>query len=465
MADTRFEKLTASIEGMSDAVASWFRRYRPWIFSGLTVASILLIVWARFGFTFQIGRFFAAEPVTVGVLSVDCSPQGNVLTWTRDSRADSNGVERGNEGTKNLTECADYWCWLPSQGFTHQIPADAVPAAYTDTQLQEGVCYQYRVKYQPQLPSNSVYCPLNCNIIPSPTPTPAPTPMASPTPVSLTCAPAEQTIAPGDASFEASGGSGTYAWFVGEDRNVVIGTGATFSTDFSELGTHQVFVLDDQASAAMCEVTVVGPGTPTPTPTTTPVPGQLSLFAEVRNFTDDGSYRASATGRPSQRFQVRAVLDTGGTTVPNVLLKASLPDTLSYVAGTTLIDNQPTAVDAIAGDGIGLGTLSGSQQVTFVAAAKGSGQLPSGTLTSVVPLTAAGDGIGAVSATVTVIIDNAPVVTPVSQVPTGPEDVALLSMMAAAFLTLLYVSYTYTHRYRSREAGSIAKRRDPMDFK
>lgn len=135
--------------------------------------------WWQAGFTFDISRFFAVD---VGVMTVQCGFTQNVITWTYDSRANSNSIQRGNDGPKNLPDCADYWCWLPRNNFPHQVPTPGNPATYTDTQLQQGVCYEYRIKYQPLLPSNSIFCPTNCNVFGTVTPTPTLTRTVTPTP-------------------------------------------------------------------------------------------------------------------------------------------------------------------------------------------------------------------------------------------------------------------------------------------
>ncbi|HUO75630.1 MAG TPA: hypothetical protein VMU12_01780, partial [Candidatus Paceibacterota bacterium] len=44
------------------STAGFYRANRGIVISGLTVISILLIVWARLGFTIQISQFFAASP-------------------------------------------------------------------------------------------------------------------------------------------------------------------------------------------------------------------------------------------------------------------------------------------------------------------------------------------------------------------------------------------------------------------
>ena len=151
------------------------------------IVAVLAVGWYT-GFSFDISRFFAGQ---VGVMTVQCGPTQNIISWTPDDRANSNSIQRGNSGPKNLPNCADYWCWLPTIDYPHPAP----PTSYTDNQLQPGVCYEYRIKYQPGLPSNSIFCPIGCNATPTPaTPTPTPSPSPSPSP-SPTAAPPMATLA------------------------------------------------------------------------------------------------------------------------------------------------------------------------------------------------------------------------------------------------------------------------------
>lgn len=623
-------QVQARLKAVSAAVIGWAKRYRPWLFSGLTVLSILLIVWARFGFQFEFSQFFAAEETASeeeseeeveGEISIECGAAeggGNVIEWTAHSDSDSNSLQRGNSGAKNLPDCADYWCWLPRKNFNHQTPSPGSPATYTDTNLQEGVCYGYRAKYQPQLPSNTVFCPANCDQPPEPSvditcddtdgpcifsgeadvtidwkssdvvecdiesdlftddledaintartrnpdlftddkvivgketeflraacdemassalcsvdagvivfeqssvssrvdvlradgsirqPLKATYPSqepigswdvtlsrnvsfeiscpatekdvsdsvdvdvsAGPAEQTLSCAPVEQTVGIGqEAVFEASGGDGDYAWMAEQFSSSEAVLGDTFSIRYEVPGSYRITVEDgggfSEAGGATCDLFVVDDTvSPTPTP---PVSADLHVRASVRNFSEDGNYNTSATGRPSQQFQVFLEVSSGGI-VPNTIVRAALPDTVTYVPGTTTIAGQPTAVNAVTEAGLAIGPLNGSERITFNVVAKGAGQLPSGTLTSILVGRANGDGVGEVNDSVTLIIENGSTVPIASRTPTGPGDVALLSFMAAALITLLYVSYTHTHLYRSREVGSITKKRDGMNFR
>lgn len=57
--------MSAGLASFGQSIARSYRANRALSISALTLASIVLIVWARLGFSFEIGRFFAAEPAVV----------------------------------------------------------------------------------------------------------------------------------------------------------------------------------------------------------------------------------------------------------------------------------------------------------------------------------------------------------------------------------------------------------------
>jgi hypothetical protein len=56
------QRFGARLSASGASTAAFYRRNRMLLLGGLTILSILLIVWARFGFTFEVNRFFAAPP-------------------------------------------------------------------------------------------------------------------------------------------------------------------------------------------------------------------------------------------------------------------------------------------------------------------------------------------------------------------------------------------------------------------
>ncbi|MCC6934469.1 MAG: hypothetical protein IT406_02115 [Candidatus Yanofskybacteria bacterium] len=76
------KRIRERIAGVSGAASTFFRANRVVLLSGVTVLSILLIVWARLGFTFEIGRFFAAEPIPSGYVEIrSAAPGGGVYEF------------------------------------------------------------------------------------------------------------------------------------------------------------------------------------------------------------------------------------------------------------------------------------------------------------------------------------------------------------------------------------------------
>ncbi len=155
------------------ARSSMLRFYRVhWILlaSAFTIVSILLIVWARLGFTLEVNRFFAAAVHAPSALSIQCSATQNVLTWTLPAGHDSNSILRSMDGATNQWVCG---------GPNNLSPCTNLNVTtYTDTNIQPGHTYVYRHKAWADTASNAV----TCSTVASPTPTATPTPTAIPAP-------------------------------------------------------------------------------------------------------------------------------------------------------------------------------------------------------------------------------------------------------------------------------------------
>jgi len=411
-----FQRIRGWFSRVGKRIAAFYNANRLLVLGGLTVLSILLIVWARLGFTFQPSQFFAGQ---VGQLSVQCGTTQNVLTWTADSRANSNGVQRGNNGTKNLPNCENYWCWLPTTNFAHQVPTATAPATYTDTQLQSGVCYEYRVKYSPDLASNSVFCPTNCNIPVTSTPTATPTPTLTPT---LTATP---TATPTPTSTPA----------------------ATPTPTPSPTATP----------------TPTPTATPTPTPTSSPM---LTLATAGRNVSTGSVQSSTVSATSNQQIEIAAVVSNPQSVgaLTGVNLTAGLPAGLVYRSGSTTVNGATVATDTIIGGGLDLGTLAPGQAVTvtFQATVQGTA-FPVGQSQTVVTVRATADGVTPQISQVTVIVNRA--AGQVGKVQTGPGDAVWAALLVSVVMTLLYVSYAHTSVFRRREAASLGAQHDPMDFR
>lgn len=84
------------------------------------------------------------------------------LEWGAHPAANSNGLQKGD---LYPSDPGRFWEWLSTNGDQR---------SYSDYAIVRGVTYTYRVKYQPQLPSNEVR--VMCGT-PTPTPTSVPTPI------------------------------------------------------------------------------------------------------------------------------------------------------------------------------------------------------------------------------------------------------------------------------------------------
>src|SRR5512140_2181820 len=74
----RLAELRANIAASFQRTKAFYSSHRTLLLTGLTLVSILLIVWARLGFTLQFGRSFAG--------STDCTNQSG---YCFDSTAES----------------------------------------------------------------------------------------------------------------------------------------------------------------------------------------------------------------------------------------------------------------------------------------------------------------------------------------------------------------------------------------
>lgn len=93
----------------------------------------------------------------------------------------------------------------------------------------------------------------------------------------------------------------------------------------------------------------------------------LTIYKTVRNITKGETYyQKSTSANPGDRiaFSLR-VETTRNVLAYNVIVSDTLPANISYVSGSTRIDNNYTS-DGITSGGINIGTLSGNQSKTIV---------------------------------------------------------------------------------------------------
>lgn len=145
-----FQRIIDSITTAVRPLKVFFKANRGLILSGLTIVSILLIVWARLGFTFQIGKFFAAsngaDPSQCFSWDANGSPDGNFAQFNAIGNP-SNVVAGGGYSTLvyrgHYTNNCDYQVHLlfnssggNSAGGTPVSPQDfATDSAFTRNPL------------------------------------------------------------------------------------------------------------------------------------------------------------------------------------------------------------------------------------------------------------------------------------------------------------------------------------------
>jgi hypothetical protein len=114
---------------------------------GLVVACIILLA-AAFIYL-QHSVFVRAQQSTAGSLTGVCIPGLNPrveLSWTPVNGATANSIQRGyNQG-------GSYWEFIFGE------PAPFTTYSYTDTAIEPNRRYEYRVKYDPMIPSPSFWC-------------------------------------------------------------------------------------------------------------------------------------------------------------------------------------------------------------------------------------------------------------------------------------------------------------------
>jgi hypothetical protein len=200
-------------------------------------------------------------------LTVQCRTTGNVLTWTNEAKACELSILRGVDGGNAV--------FLTG---TPKAPA----TTYTDTAIQAGKSYTYRIKNHPSVTSAAVTCKDGVQVVTSPTPT-IPGPTVTPTPTSSTpppvspptpgptitpplpgsqlqCGPLSQTVAVNQQAFvQAFGGTGTYIFTTSSDGRLDLVAANRAAVSYSSAGPRTINLSDGQSSV-QCAVNVSAPG-------------------------------------------------------------------------------------------------------------------------------------------------------------------------------------------------------------
>jgi len=285
-------------------------------------------------------------------------------------------------------------------------------------------------------------------------------PSVTPTPGDLVCAPASQTIpVGGEASLQAQGG-GPYTWLApggtivsaDEDR------GDRVKVAYQTAGTYTVSVRSSGRSAS-CTVVAASQQQPA---------SDIGLSVTARNVSTGGPEGTTVGARGGQQVEVVARVSNPATdaNLANVLVRASLPDGITYVNGTTTINNAPVTVDSVAAGGLAVGGMGPGQSATvrFKVRVNG-GSFPVGTSQAILVVQASADGLEGRSGSVTISVSRPAAGGGAGGVQTGPGDAVLVALLVSGIVTLLYVSYTHSPVFRRSEVEQVSRDQGPMDFR
>jgi len=479
--------------------------------SAFTVLSILLILWARLGFTLDVNRFFAAPAHIPSVLSVQCGPTQNVLTWTLPDGHNSNSVLRNLDGANGVWVCG---------GPSNIAPCTNLNVTtYTDTNVQAGHTYAYRHKAWADVASNTV----TCTTTPLPTATPPPTvtatvsatPIVTPTPDPLAPSPgvlvgsciggATPSIVikysklppPAGEQVVNSNGMNKMTTPIGgqsatvqlnpytpvdkgqywefHDTNVVSGYSYQYWAKYTPtVGTNTYSIVTSAQNCGLVTPSLTPSpsvsATPAVTPTLTPAPvprEALEVSMSGKNASTAGAITSPVQIRTGQQAEIivrvrNSSLEAGLT---GVITKVLLPEGLIYVSGSTTVGGVASTINSIAAGGLELGAVGPGQEIVITLRATANAvQFAIGITSLQVVSQVLASGAPAVSAALTIAVTKAETGS-ATTTQTGPGDALLAAFLISSIITLLYVSYTHTSTYKRREVGSISEQRDPLDFR
>ncbi len=112
-----FNTIRETFSRLANSVSGFYSRNKFLVLSGITIVSILLIVWARLGFTFQISRFFAA--------GTSCENSGGVCVPSVYTNCSSLGLDSGSDSCDGSS--SGDLCCMPSAQVPTQTPTSTPP--------------------------------------------------------------------------------------------------------------------------------------------------------------------------------------------------------------------------------------------------------------------------------------------------------------------------------------------------
>ncbi|MBP6886331.1 MAG: DUF11 domain-containing protein [Candidatus Pacebacteria bacterium] len=390
-------------------------------------------------------------PVTgtpaAATLSLVCGATSNVLTWNIAARANSNTIQR----------------MIPGGSWTNVFTDSSLRVTtYTDRSPVAGA--QYRHKSGANVASNVVACSGSTGggstVVQGPP---------------VTCSPARQSAKIDEPiSANATGGNNVYTWNITQGGSIVAGGNEYVGVSYRTSGTKTLRV-SSGGSSAICAIDVTG-SVVAATPTSGPASNaQLFVTKTARNVTTgDPTQRAAVSVYPGQAIQFSIqVQNVGSTPILDAMIQDMLPVGMSFVDGSTLVNGVPYSGDDVISFGLSTGIIPAgvTMRVQWSAIADqtysispGPNYFSSAVVVSPGSVQAATNDDVVATVQVTVFGGSSSQ-QQAGEIPTGPGDAVLMALLTAAALTLLYSGYTRSSAYLRREAATIGKEKDPLDFR
>jgi uncharacterized repeat protein (TIGR01451 family) len=373
-------------------------------------------------------------------LAAQCSATSNTLTWP--SATGFFQLFRTPVGGERVT--------LTTAGTT---------GSFVDTNIQPGVTYAYYTKIAPPntAASNVVACPNGGGATPD-----------YPPPV---CDPESQTAEVGQkVRLTATGGSGAFTWDISGGGVVDEGGNADISVVWTIAGLKAVQV-NSGGKNDRCTVQV----------------GQIPFESGVEDgrigLTKQGRNLSLAEAEPHDQVSVsegqivQIALDVVNNTdepLTGVLLRDTVPQGMTYRAGSLAVGGATVQNDDITTTGLAMGTLEPRDRadITYSLIADRVGTVAQGPQAvesralvttsegtsdeAILKLTIEGTGLA---------VGTGGSGSAAGSINTGPDDALILALLIAAASALLYTGYTRSPAFRKREVDALGRERDPLDFR
>ena len=184
----------------------------------------------------------------------------------------------------------------------------------------------------------------------------------------------------------------------------------------------------------------------------------LDLKKYGRNVTrGESGEQLSVTTLPNDtvEFIVR-VTSLSSVRIDNVVVKDVVPNGITYISNTTSVNGITKPDDIISAAGLNVGSLDPNQTaiVRFSGRIAVASSLPVGLSTVINTARASATNIPEIIAQLPVLISNG-TIAGVGIVPTGASQTLMLALGVSAAITLAYIGYTHTGRFRRKEAEDI----------